>query len=371
MFFSIGVPVLYSNIYSTKYEPHCAICHTTESIQHIMWTCKIAQQTWMFLLRVWGMQLIDQNTLNKHKSHIWSDSAPVTSSLLKHLLYKETADLENIHEVMIELWERITLIGKRSLWAWRNRRVWDNAEANIHIYTHELHATVTRELFHLAGHPIPRRATLYQLIHDHHTQHINPTGEVIDSNEHYRMFFDGGSRNNPGHAGSGCVIQKWHNNNWLLIWGTAVYLDHATNNQAELIALLTGLQQTTKQHIRRLTIVGDSQLILNQIENKTKITHQSLRKLHAEVKYHLSQIDHCDFHHTRRSHNKMADSLANLAMDTRITKSMNYNNSGTTAWWLPAKFHEYMDNDTNYTITRVNTPIQPRLNPKTLSKSKR
>jgi len=59
----------------------------------------------------------------------------------------------------------------------------------------------------------------------------------VSSRESYELYFDGGSRGNPGISGSGAVLYK----NKVEIWSCAKFLGNdSTCNQAEYTGLITG-----------------------------------------------------------------------------------------------------------------------------------
>ncbi|KAJ8522356.1 hypothetical protein ON010_g17704 [Phytophthora cinnamomi] len=115
-------------------------------------------------------------------------------------------------------------------------------------------------------------------------------------------FFDGGCRGNPGPGGSGSVIvdvgaeAASARPRWAAT--TALGKATTTNNEAEFIGLHRVLAHAVERDITGIFIVRDSAMILRIMRNRTepKVAGWS--------------------HHYRR-HNKMADWLANVAMDTR------------------------------------------------------
>lgn len=136
------------------------------------------------------------------------------------------------------------------------------------------------------------------------------------------LFFDGGSRNNPGPSGCGAVL---YDQNDRVLWESWLYLDHATNNEAEYRALIMGLevmanaQSEEKDHEAKeaLEIRGDSQLIIHQVQGTYQTRNPRLRPLRDRV---LELLDHLGLDaaclaHVLRSANKHADLLANRAMD--------------------------------------------------------
>jgi ribonuclease HI len=103
----------------------------------------------------------------------------------------------------------------------------------------------------------------------------------------------------------------------------AGYLGETTNNVAELTGLIRGLQRATAKGHHKIVLEGDSQVIIRLI---TKILHGSdpdrispswrlhslLTDLTKYLQPHLSIITS----HVKREANKVADQLANVAVDT-------------------------------------------------------
>ena len=143
-----------------------------------------------------------------------------------------------------------------------------------------------------------------------------------------RLYFDGGSRGNPGVTGTGSVIvtRTSPTADWRIDWCDAHYLgDHITNNVAEHTALMRGLQECRARYgaeHQLVIIVGDSQLILNQISGKATTHQHDLHTLVQRSQAHLRHLHSYQLEHTLRRGNKMADCLANWAMDNRRTYTL-------------------------------------------------
>ena len=128
------------------------------------------------------------------------------------------------------------------------------------------------------------------------------------------MYSDGGSRGNPGESGSGFVIKNSKNE---IISSGYKYLGIATNNEAEWDGLIIGLTEAIKLGIKELHVIGDSKLVINQVQNKWKVKAENLKKFHTKSQKLLTKFSKITFKHVLREFNKDADRMANMAMDTK------------------------------------------------------
>jgi ribonuclease HI len=128
------------------------------------------------------------------------------------------------------------------------------------------------------------------------------------------LFTDGGSRNNPGHAAIGVVLK---NTEGAVILERSEYVGIKTNNEAEYLALLAGLQ-AAKEHVPDiLHCYLDSELVVNQLRGTYRVKNENLKKLVEEVFALKSLFREITFVHIPRSKNKEADTLVNRALDSR------------------------------------------------------
>lgn len=95
------------------------------------------------------------------------------------------------------------------------------------------------------------------------------------------------------------------------------YLGRKTNNQAEYYGLLLGLNMAIKLGVKRLSIQGDSRLVLEQLKDLWKVKNHDLKPLHSEAKKLLENFDISSIDHIPRSRNSDADSFANEAVEAR------------------------------------------------------
>jgi ribonuclease HI len=126
----------------------------------------------------------------------------------------------------------------------------------------------------------------------------------------YILRFDGASKGNSKNSvkcGSGAVLLL----NDVIINETFIRLTNVTNNQAEYIGLMVGLEMCIRNNVKNLRIEGDSLLVVNQINNVWKIKEPTLIVLHAKVKEFLSFVDKWEIYHIPREKNKYADMLSN------------------------------------------------------------
>jgi ribonuclease HI len=124
---------------------------------------------------------------------------------------------------------------------------------------------------------------------------------------------DGGARGNPGPAAIAAVVQDAEGQ---VLQEKGEKIGRATNNVAEYRALLLGIEMAAALGASELELVGDSELIVRQVEGKYKVKDAALRELHTEVKRALEPFENWSIRHVRREHNAEADRLVNEALDT-------------------------------------------------------
>jgi len=127
-----------------------------------------------------------------------------------------------------------------------------------------------------------------------------------------RVNVDGGARGNPGPAAIGAVVCD-EDGNELLAEGRTI--GEATNNVAEYRALLYGIELAERLGAGAVELIGDSELIVRQVEGRYKVKDSGLRELHGQVREALKAFDEWSIRHVRREHNAAADALVNQALD--------------------------------------------------------
>jgi ribonuclease HI len=123
---------------------------------------------------------------------------------------------------------------------------------------------------------------------------------------------DGGARGNPGPAAVGVVLRDGNDE---VLEERGETIGRATNNVAEYRALLLGIEMAAAHGASELELIGDSELVVRQVEGKYKVKDATMRELHSEVKRALQPFENWSIRHVRRERNADADRLVNEALD--------------------------------------------------------
>jgi len=125
---------------------------------------------------------------------------------------------------------------------------------------------------------------------------------------------DGGSRGNPGEAGSGIVLElgdarEQHH----------LFIGRATNNVAEYAALLAALERARAAGAAEITVHSDSELLVRQMTGAYRVKQPHLQRLWLAAQQLARSFSRFAIRHVPRAANAEADELANLAMDARTS----------------------------------------------------
>jgi broad specificity phosphatase PhoE/ribonuclease HI len=124
---------------------------------------------------------------------------------------------------------------------------------------------------------------------------------------------DGGSRGNPGPAGFGCVV--YADDHATVLAQHCQPIGITTNNVAEYRGLIAGLEEARRLGAGELDVRMDSKLVVEQMSGRWKVKHPGLAELHQQARALASTFDTVRFSWIPREQNKVADRLANEAMD--------------------------------------------------------
>jgi ribonuclease HI len=123
---------------------------------------------------------------------------------------------------------------------------------------------------------------------------------------------DGGARGNPGPAAIGVVVRDADG---AVVEAVGETIGKTTNNVAEYQALLRGIELAAANGATEVELVGDSELIVRQIEGRYKVKNEAMKELHAQAKKALAGFDNWSIRHVKRAQNSDADKLVNQALD--------------------------------------------------------
>lgn len=128
------------------------------------------------------------------------------------------------------------------------------------------------------------------------------------------LYTDGGSRGNPGPGGIGIVLLRESGD---VCCSGGRFLGECTNNVAEYEALIWGIQTAVECGVTDLLVRADSELVVKQMRGEYRVKHPGLQPLYARAKEAARGLTTVRYEHVRREQNKLADELANAAMDSR------------------------------------------------------
>ena len=100
------------------------------------------------------------------------------------------------------------------------------------------------------------------------------------------VHVDGGARGNPGPAAIAAVVSDEDGE---IVHEANETIGRATNNVAEYRALLLGIDRGLMLGATELDLVGDSELIVKQVQGKYKVKDAGLKPLHAEARAKLGR----------------------------------------------------------------------------------
>ena len=123
---------------------------------------------------------------------------------------------------------------------------------------------------------------------------------------------DGGARGNPGPAAIGVVVSTPDGE---VLEEHAERIGSATNNVAEYRALMLGLERALALGAREVELIGDSELVVRQVQGEYKVRDEVLWRLHKHVIRALAEFDSWSIRHVRREENEAADRLVNEVLD--------------------------------------------------------
>jgi ribonuclease HI len=121
------------------------------------------------------------------------------------------------------------------------------------------------------------------------------------------VYFDGGSRGNPGPAAIGWVVVTSDG----IVAEGGDRIGRATNNRAEYEALIRALEVARDYGFDEVDVRGDSELIVRQVRGEYDANDPDLRERRVRAREVLAAFDAWSIEHVPREINE----LANDALD--------------------------------------------------------
>lgn len=133
-----------------------------------------------------------------------------------------------------------------------------------------------------------------------------------------KIYIDGAARGNPGPAGIGVVIKSGGKT----ILEVSDYIGKTTNNVAEYLALIRGLEEALLLGAKEAECFSDSELLVKQIQGEYKVKNEGLSPLFHHLQSLMVKFKKFSITHKAREENKHADALANRGIDNASTKDL-------------------------------------------------
>jgi ribonuclease HI len=127
----------------------------------------------------------------------------------------------------------------------------------------------------------------------------------------FTIHTDGAARGNPGPAAFAYTIER-PGGSTIEVKGC---LGETTNNIAEYTAVVRALEHAHELGARRVVLLSDSELMVNQMTGRYKVKNEGLRPLYEQARELCAHFEAVTFRHVRREENSRADRLCNEALD--------------------------------------------------------
>ncbi|KAF1313456.1 Rxlr effector protein, partial [Globisporangium splendens] len=303
--------------------------------------------------------------LNLFLPHIASRTAPLGQRSLLRELEKHFGFITPEHSTALQkLWFIVTSSIPVLLWRTRVEMVHERQHLTIEESTQRVWTAcvmqvraVAHRMRTLKGEKI-NATCLSQLLSVLEKQDMSRQLEAWAT---ARLYFDGGARGNPGPGGSGWVLifLNERSNRWeLKACGYAYMGPEVTNNWCEYSALKDGLAYSAHylQHYEvKLEVFGDSQMIIAAQNGFASIRQTKLQPLAVRVNQIIANFAWTSWNHTKREQNKMADLLANMAMNSKTAKILTDESRGN-GQVVMSQVAALLDNDIGSTSSKLRTP---------------
>ena len=132
----------------------------------------------------------------------------------------------------------------------------------------------------------------------------------LKKSKKYSLFTDGAcefdDKYKPINAGIGGVIKLEDKN----LFSFSENIGVKTNNEAEYLALIAGINLCIENQISNISIFADSELVVKQINGDYKVKNERMSALHKKTHELLSKFNSWEIKHVLRELNVEADELS-------------------------------------------------------------
>jgi ribonuclease HI len=131
-----------------------------------------------------------------------------------------------------------------------------------------------------------------------------------------RVYSDGAARGNPGLAGAGAILTLPTGE---VVERLGLFLGSQTNNHAEYMGAILGLERARALGAEEVELLADSQLLIRQLSGRYQVRSATLRPLYQQAQALLAGFRRHTLTHLPREENREADAMSNRAIDERLT----------------------------------------------------
>ena len=132
-----------------------------------------------------------------------------------------------------------------------------------------------------------------------------------NSDPAFNLFTDGASQLDKNNAGIGGLLKNGNET----IFSFAENVGDCTNNEAEYLALIRGIDLCIEHKIFHVNIFSDSELVVRQVNGEYKVKNERMIKLHSKVLDLCSLLNKWSVSHVMREKNMEADLLSKEGLE--------------------------------------------------------
>jgi len=137
--------------------------------------------------------------------------------------------------------------------------------------------------------------------------------EMLDDNySGYVLSFDGAAKTSTRQGSCGCVV--WELPGWHALSAYGYALEDVTVNDAEYHGLLKGLVLMSERYVQDLVVVGDSRIVIQQVQGLINCNQPNLQRRLAEYEALKVKFKSIRLVHVKRDYNQAADYLTSKTL---------------------------------------------------------